>query len=158
MNRNSLNLGLPTWSKGVIAVAVIVGVGYGVYIVNRAIKAKKQEEGARKEENENTDLLKSLLQKGVKPTITAAAAAQYANQLFTAMDGYGTDWIQIGNILKLMKNDVDMLMVAKAYGIRKLSTGVGNPTPDVSQTLSQALTDELNYEQLSYMNNIFVFA
>src|SRR5690349_2654298 len=82
---------LPPWAKGVLTVGVLVGVGFGVYAIHRAIKNKQKLEGAKKETDAVDATAASLSGSGQKPTLDALRLATVANQLYAAMNGYGTD-------------------------------------------------------------------
>lgn len=90
---------------------------------------------------------------GVFPTIGALDYAGMADTIHQAMDGYGTEETTIENeILKLRnKNDWDALVAA--YGIRKISSGVGNFfQPDFVGDLPSGLKSELDDTELADLN------
>ena len=70
-----------------------------------------------------------------------------ANQLFTAMDGIGTDNEAITSVFKQIKNVADLNELIIAYGTRTLSSGFLSGTP---QNLASALVSEGNVDSVNY--------
>ena len=90
---------------------------------------------------------------GIFPTVGGLDYAGMADTIHQAMDGYGTGETTIENeILKLRnKNDWDALVAA--YGIRKISSGVGNFfQPDFVGDLPSGLKSELDDTELADLN------
>lgn len=136
--------GLPSWAQGVIAVALVGGVAYLAYKLMKAPAKIKEGQGARQEDrgwNQEFDKLNS--NPATKATLSKAQMSGIANSLFTAMDGYGTDFPAIVGAFTQIKNDADFAGVNAAYGIREVSSGRLNPEPNLTGTLAQALTSEL---------------
>lgn len=150
---------LPSWAKG----AVIVGGGAILWfsivrpIVN-LVKKKLDEEKKSKETKESGKELSDLSRKGIKPTITAAQAEGMSNALRVAFSGCGTDEGAIYNVFRQLKNDADVLFLIKTYGIRSYvdcpwwSAGFGSGT--TNQTLSAAISDELDSSEKAILNKI----
>ena len=80
-------------------------------------------QGARGQDREAHKELDKLVSSGAKPTISDNMASSIANQIHTAMDGYGTDEDSIIKAFKKIKNDADFLKVETKYGIRSVSSG-----------------------------------
>lgn len=145
--------GLPGWGKAVIYIGgglVIVAVGYKIYkAVDKRIKSMDdfKEKGAVKDE------LKNLEQSGVKPTMSKDKYLTKANQIFTAMDGWGTNVPSIVSVIGTLNNDADMLALIDAYGVKTLSSGKFNPEPDFTGTMPSAFTSELNPLDTSMVNS-----
>jgi hypothetical protein len=139
---------LPTWAKGVIAVAVIGGVAFATYKFYKLIKDTSggKAAGDRQEDrgwNKEFDNLNS--NPNTKATLTQAGMLAAANALHAAMDGYATDEDAIVSIFKnQVKNSADFAGVSAAYGIRELSSGTWNPAPNFKGTLAGALSEELS--------------
>ena len=140
------NLGknIPPWAQGAVIVIITAGVGLLSYRIWKGIKNKQSQQGSLQEDRENNQQLNVLnSNNATKQTISADQAAQMANQLFSAMDGYGTDFKAIFSVFSQMKNDADFLAVSNAYGIREISSGKLNPEPNFTGTMSGALATEL---------------
>ncbi len=142
---------LPPAAKGIIAVAVTVTAGVGLYLIYRSLKKAKNEADAKAEvnavKNELTELNKTP---DKKQTLTPAQAKAMSNVLFGAMDGYGTNVVAISKQLFQLKNQADWLAVSDAYGVKTLSSGKLNPEPDFVGTLNAALSNELGVTDTTY--------
>jgi|688.fasta_scaffold218536_3 hypothetical protein len=136
--------GLPTWAKGVIAVGVLAGVGFIVYKLYQKAQdvqeVKDSKEEVKEVEKELNDLNKNP---NTKQTLSVSDAKAIANNIFTAMDGYGTDEVAILKQLIKLKNQADWLAIRAEWGVREVSSGRGNPEPNFKGTLEAALTSEL---------------
>ena len=145
---------LPQWAKGLIGVVVVgtvIFVGYKVY-KNFGTTVAKQ---PLKEEERAVDLeLDKLISSGQKPKLAKSQHLAIANKLFTAMDGWGSDDTQVKEAIQSIPTYPDLLAVISAYGIRKLSTGKWNPSPEKNQTLVQALNEECSSSELADLNKI----
>lgn len=146
--------GLPPWAKGVIAVAIIGGIGFLIYKVVKVPGKIKEGSGNRQEDKAVNKDLDNLITSGKGPTLSKTQITQYANQLQSAMDGYGTDNAKILNIFNNVKNDADVLAIISAYGTRKLSSGTWNPEPNFEGTLGGALVNEQSNTEISKLNTL----
>lgn len=145
---------LPAWAQGLIATAVVGGILYGGYKLMHAPKEIKQSQGSRQEDRAVNSEYDKLVKAGKNPTLSTSQMIQYANQLFAAMDGYGTDEKAVISILSNVKNQTDLLGIIKAYGVRTLSSGRLNPEPDFTGTLGASLSTELSRTWLDSLNAI----
>jgi len=104
---------LPPWAKGVV---VVGGLGM-VYIVGSkiyaALKPKPQDIV-----NVQNDIVK--LETKMQPSYGDASYDQYANTIYNAQrTSAGNDSGAILDVAKLMKNDLDVAKLVKAYGTRQ---------------------------------------
>jgi hypothetical protein len=139
--------GLPGWAKGVIAVAVIGGIGYLVWkLVKLPGNIKEDQSNRQEEKNWNKELDELNSNPKTKATLTKAQMLSIANKMYAAMDGYGTDELAIIAGFKQIKNDADYAGVQAAYGIKdvKPGTGTGWFVDPYHGGLTGALTDELS--------------
>lgn len=145
--------GLPPWAKGVIAIGLLAGTAYIVRKLMKAPGEIKAGQGNRQEDKSwNQQFDKLNTNPATKATIDKAQMTSYANSLFTAMDGYGTDESGIMRIIDSLKNDADFAGVSAAYGVREVSSGAWNPEPNYKGTLSGALASELSASWVSALN------
>jgi len=153
-------MNLPPATRGLVT---IVGVGVGLFIAYKIYKSisgtlsgvETVESSSAKEDRGWAAEVDKLNQNpATKATIGKAQASSYAAKLFAAMDGYGTDEDAIISVFNNLKNDADFAMVMNAYGVREISSGAWNPSPNFKGTLSGALTDELDTEWTTKINNI----
>ena len=148
-------LGLPPWAKGVVAVAVVGGIAYGVYAISKALKDKKENKDDEEEQkgwaSEEEKIEKDPKRKS---TLSSASLSSKANKIFAAMDGYGTDEEAIISVFRSLKTDGDFIGLQKAFGIRTIDSGYLNPTPNFKGTLNAAITDELSNYYKQRINKI----
>lgn len=109
---------LPNWAKGVVAVGGVLIVGVFGYKIYQDIKNKRSLKQAGQSADEADLELKNLSSKGIKPTITSSQATNFASSLVQAMNGCGTDENMINGIFSKMKNDADVYLVIKQFGVR----------------------------------------
>lgn len=104
----ALKIGLP-----------ILGVGIGIIAV-RKLFFKRNPDGTSVKvapSMKDTVIAKENL------TITVSDAGLYANTLYGAMQSYGTDEDTIYSIIDKINTKDDMLLVIKAFGMKKYSWG-----------------------------------
>lgn len=78
-----------------------------------------------------------------------------ANQLFDAMDGYGTSNAVIKDIFKQIKTDADYDALKSAYGVREKSSGFGNIfVSNFEGDLPASLKDEMSKSEIAELNQI----
>ncbi len=138
----------------VVTVAVIGALGVAGFLIYRKIKLKKKEQSSKDELKDSNSELNNILVQGQKPTMNSSQISATANALFTAMDGYGTNWDVIVKEFAKIKNDADILSVAKSFGVRTISSGSLNPEPNFTGTLQNALKDELDSDRMNALNNM----
>lgn len=86
---------------------------------------------------------------------TSLPYAALADDLFNAMNGYGTDESKIYEVLSILKNKSQWNTLVNTYGVRKLSSGRGNVfQSDFNGNLSNSLKNELSSSELQAANNI----
>jgi len=66
----------------------------------------------------NTGELAALALSGIYPTYTNASYVLAADELYTAMKGWGTNETKVFNVFSKMNNNADMIKLDIAYGIR----------------------------------------
>jgi hypothetical protein len=137
-------------NKKIIRVVLLV---IGAYVAYRIVKGVVKATPQREEEQAGMNELDILnLNSATKQKITKQQAESFANVLFTAMDGYGTDEDTIAGVFKQMKNNADFAGISAAYGVRELSSGRMNPEPNYKGGLSGALASELSQSWKDIIN------
>lgn len=153
-------MNLPPATRGLITV---VGVGVGLYIVYKIYQSisgtlsgevTQQQAGTREDKGWAAEADRLNQNPATRSTITKAQAQSYAQSIFTAMDGYGTDEEAILGVFKNIKNDADFAMISNAYGVREVSSGAWNPEPNYKGTMSGALTSELSQSWKDDINKV----
>jgi hypothetical protein len=104
---------LPAWAKGVV---VVGGLGITYIIGNKIYLALKPKPQDVKNIENDIDRLVSKL----KPTYGDATYDQYANTIYNAQrTSMSNDSGAIVDVALLMKNDLDVAKLVKAYGTRQ---------------------------------------
>jgi hypothetical protein len=154
MAKGEIFQGLPSWAKGVIAIAVVGGAGFFIYKLYKKGKSLEENKTSLDETkaagNEATQLAKA----GVKPTLT--------NSMLTNMvNGIKNAWLEqdiftrahvapFFRELAKVNNDLDMLNLINAYKVQTIdfpwtrfvsSDYTGNLTSSVKHFLN---TDEVH--------------
>ncbi len=112
--------GLPSWSKGVIA---IVGVGGTIFLSYKLYKAIQQTSEEKKDKELTSEIdgeIKKFIAKGLKQSFNSSQYLQFAQTIHQSIkvcagDDYGT----AEDVLKKMKNDLDVALLIKAFGKRQ---------------------------------------
>ena len=154
MAKGEIFKGLPTWAQGVIALVVVGGIGVIGYNIYKTIQKKQGQKDQKQELDNANQTVIDLTKAGQKPSLDSFKLAQLANQIHSALNGYGTDENSVYRAFLQVKNDLDVVNLTKAYGIRKLSSGNWNPTKDFEGTLGQSLTEELDPKEMAALNLI----
>ncbi len=149
------NSTVPGWEKGLIILGGGILAAVVLHNVVKAAKNLREQKGSREEHQATQDELAALNKgAGTKQTITPTQATSMANIIFTAMDGYGTDGITIMKQLIQLKNQADWLALSSAFGIREISSGKLNPTPNFKGTLAGAFADEFGVNDVPMQTKI----
>lgn len=149
--------GLPSWAKGVVAIAVVGGIGYLLYKTFSKVGDIKDDKGLREEKagwEQEFDKLNS--NPSTKATLSKSQLSSFANKIFTAMDGYQTDEDAVINTFYNLKNDADFAGLQAAWGIREISSGRFNPEPNFKGNLISAIASEMNTSERSKINTILM--
>lgn len=119
---NELTTGLPPWAKGVATLAILGGVGYGIYKLIKNINSIDDKLSDSKEE-------RNLKAQGQKNWYTASQYKEMAETFYSnAIDTFNV--FDRGNedaLYKLagqMKSDLDVIEIRKAFGEKRCSLTV----------------------------------
>jgi len=158
----NLTTGLPSWAKGAIVVAAIGGA----YLLYRKIDDLRGGSGGFFEPDVPKTPLPSTLNneisqfaKNYTQTYPDSNYVLLANKLFTAMYGYGTDEEAIYSVFRLMKNDLDVAKLIKAFGVRKSESSWAMPFNFAGEgDLAEWLAAELDDDEMKIVNGILMAA
>lgn len=130
---------IPELKKGQLyTIAIIAAVVIAVVIV-LAVNYKKLRNWIEQKRYDNeiaTDINTSNI------TISATLLRQYADRLYTAMKGWGTDEDTIYDVFANFRTDDDVLQLIRLYGTRD------------NMTLPQWIVDELTTKERKKLNTI----
>jgi len=144
---------LPQWSKGVIAVVVIGGVALIGYTAYKKLSKTQQEKDAEESLRDvNKDV--SDLSKYQKPSFVQSQYGAFADSLFEAMSGLGTDNNAIEEIFEKMKNTIDVLKLVQAFGIRVYTDDRVFFFNTKQMNLNQWISAELSNKEKNKLNQI----
>lgn len=136
---------------------VIIGLGIAITLIvaYKMYQKYTKEAPNRQEGKEGINELEALNKNpSTRQKITRQQALAFANTLFTAMDGYGTDEWAIMGVFYKIANDADFLAVSNAYGTRELSSGAWNPEPNFKGTMTGSLHNELDTTWTKKINDV----
>ena len=121
----------------------ILGVGaFAVYKLGQAIGKKLTLSNADKD-------IREAQQAGQTASYSAATYSQLADKIYTAvMYTWGTDEQAIYDVFNLMKNNIDVALLIKAFGKRRVEFS----TQD--QELGAHLSNDLDSSEITKINNI----
>jgi len=147
--------GLPTWAKGVIAVAGVAIVYFTTKSIIKSIKKKK-------EEQDNKDLLdaterekRELDKQGIKQVVSNAQLEAFSQKLVEAFNDCGTTEASVYAVFNGLKNKADLMQLIKIYGTRPYSGCLlQGEFGDMSYTLPRAIESELDSAETKKVNDI----
>ena len=96
----------------------ILGASIGGVVLYKKFSTKAKEKKEIDELNEGVDEELETLSNTDSPTISEKQAMTFANQLETAMKGWGTDNDVIKSVFNQLQTQGDYLLVQKKFGIR----------------------------------------
>lgn len=145
----------PYFSSRGKKIAIVVGLVIGGVIAYRLLKGVIKQKDNRDEVQEAYNELDKLNQSpATAQKISKLQAEQYANVIFTAVDGWATDESAVASVFWRLTNDADFVAVSKAFGIRQISSGRFNPEPDYKATLIEALHIDMSTDEKKKLNDI----
>lgn len=112
---------LPSWAKGIV---VVGGVGFtlliGYQIYKRVFKSAEAKKSADEVKHLNDDIKRSL-DKGLKPSFPQSNYDVFANTIYSSLRqiSYADDYGSVEATLKRMKNNLDVELLMKSFGIRR---------------------------------------
>ncbi len=140
---------------GILTLAGLSFIGFKVY---RKIFPTGTDKANKEEANSNVDTVQSIdadikrLSKIEKQSWTDATFKAWANVIYTAMDGVGTDFTKIENVIGNMRNTTDVLTLIKIFGIRNRKTGNPFSSEATPLNLRSWLTEELSDNEIFKLN------
>lgn len=100
-------------------VLILSGSIFSIIVVARNSKKLIEFLKARRESQTYQSDADKLINKGVSPTYMDSQYIIFANALYSAMNGWGTDEVAVGKIMYRMKNDLDVNKLINAFGTKE---------------------------------------
>lgn len=91
-----------------------------------------------------------LSNQGINPSYTSQQYSNLADDLFDAMDGFGTNTNVIYNTFKLLKNDADFIKLDTAFGVREASDNLFGLMEQ--EDLTGWIKDDLSSTEITKLN------
>lgn len=137
----------------IVQIVIIIIVAFALYRAGRWAIRRWKTRGQQLELTDTTTTIQNLEAQGQKPSFPIAQYSTWANQLKEAFDGCGTSNGVWDNIFSSVKNDLDVVMLIDAYGVREFDEcnwegDFGN----FKGTLSEALIHELSGSEIKQIN------
>lgn len=141
----------PPIGKIIILLMVCV-LAYFLYTFLKKIAAGKPD-NQNLIDNSQTELT-VLQQAGEVPNYTQTQFDGWADSLYKAMEGWGTDPEAIGNVFNYMRNKADVLKLIKTFGVREYQDDGIWGINTKQMNLNEWLTTELSASDLNdYVNS-----
>lgn len=110
----------PPFGK-ILLIAAVILLAYLIYKgISKALKPAPANEG---QIDSAGDEIKALQESGQITHYTQSQINGFADKLFQAMDGQGTNEDQIKEVMNYMQNKADVLELIKAFGVRDYEDG-----------------------------------
>jgi hypothetical protein len=156
--------GLPTWSKGVIAVGGTLLVGYIIYTIIKKVKREADLRTNLQESEAAEEELQQLENQGIEPTLSRTTVQAIISSLTDAMNGCGSDENRIYAQFNKLSNEADMQLLLKEFGVRYYRPCPADQPISYAQwmwndkkfggNLSQWLSYDLSTSELAKINSI----
>ena len=155
-----MNFKLPKYTKEQkTTIALVAGIVLFTYFMLKKsdglLTSIKKFTGQATTEDINrstTEDIKTLNKQGIKPTYYASQYVVFADKLYNAMITSnpfdGTDEDAIYSVMRLMKNDVDINMLVKSFGTRRMEFSLKGGG------LAAFLQDDLDKKEMAIVNKI----
>lgn len=135
--------GLSSMQKTVFVIILIVFI----YIIWNRFKGSITAFGNRMQAGGE---IAQLSNQGINPSYTSQQYSKMADDLFDAMDGFGTNTNVIYNTFKLLKNDADFIKLDTAFGVREASDNLFGLMEQ--EDLTGWIKDDLSTSEIAKLN------
>lgn len=145
----------PSFARTLVIIAGIVLLFLGIFWYRSYRKRRQQE---KQFEDDYDQLVEGANQ---QPTFLKTNYQQFADKIYEAgcsgIFCYGTDEDAIYDVFRKMKNDLDVLLLVKAFGLREPRGGICIPIPGTGEceiALGPWLQGELGDDEFAEINKI----
>lgn len=146
---------LPSWAKGVIAVAGVAIVYFTTNSIIKSIKRKKEAQDDKNLLQDTQEDIKNLERQGVKQTLSNSQLEAFSQKLAEAFNDCGTTEESVYLVMRSLKNKADLLALIKTYKTRPFSGCAAQfEFYDLRYTLPRAIESELDSAETKKVNDI----
>lgn len=142
-NSNQIFSGLPSWARGVIAVAVVGGVGFIVYKLYKKLNEGLELDLSDKVVEENNEQLNDLKNQGQTLSRPLADYQALSNYIVTALNDCESSETEINvanSIVDIVKKPIDWFHLVKVFGSRMIQDcGYGESPYALPQLIKEQL-------------------
>ena len=141
--------GLPTWAKGIIAIAIVGGigiVGYTIYKKLKSVGDKGKDDTAKETEKLAAKDYNDLVKAGQKITFPPSAYAAANETIVKLLDGCESIFSEIKaieEVIKVVKKPVDWYYLVKTFGQKDIDN-CGYWQGETRYSLEGLLKEQLN--------------
>lgn len=146
MAKGELFGGLPTWAKGIIAIAVVGGAGFIAFKLYQKAKDLTGKKDVKTVENENLAEFDKLQKQGQKLSKPITAYQQLINDIVNKLNGcesFTTELKVIEGIIRVVKKPVDWHYLVAKFGNKDIADcgtfGVSKTNYDLPTLLKDQL-------------------
>ena len=114
---------LPTWAKGIIAVAVVGGSIYIAYKVSKKIKEFEEKQDSKDTANASEDEYNKLVKKGEVLSFPVGKYITASNSIKLALDGCETIFGEgeaIEAVMSVVKKPIDWYFLVKTFDVKSI--------------------------------------
>ena len=150
---------LPQWSKGIIAIAVIGGIGLIGYRIYKSIDDKNKLQDSKETSDSAEDEYKRLLRQGQKLSFPETNYLSVVNTVVNSLSGCETYMAEddvVWSILNVVKKPIDWYFLVSSFGSKMIDNcgwGTGETAyalPDLLRTQLGNLSPSAYYLKTNY--------
>lgn len=141
--------GLPTWAKGIIAIAIVGGigiVGYTIYKKLKSVGDKGKDDTAKETEKLAGKDYNDLVKQGQKITFRPSDYSAACETIIKLLDGcetYNSELSAIAEVIKVVKKPIDWYYLVQTFGQKDIDN-CGYWTGETRYSLVGLLKDQLD--------------
>jgi hypothetical protein len=139
--------GLPSWAKGVLAVAVVAGIAGVFYVLYKKTKDVKEDKPIKAVTDAANDEIKQYEQEGLKLSFPLSYYASVSNQVFNLLDGAETplsEYRAAHSVATAVRNKLDWAQLVKSFGKRDVSDAFSFGLSKTTYSLPDLLKEQLD--------------
>jgi len=143
MAKGEIFTGLPKWAQGLIAVAIIGGLGFIGYKIYKGVGKIKEDKDSKAVADDADKALKDELAKGNKlsfPAVNYSSAINTIVKLLNGCETFGSELQVVYEVMKVVKTPADWYYLVKTFGKKDIDDcGWGKTNYDLTTLLKDQL-------------------